>query len=107
MLKVICPQVKTNSQVRIRDYTTPPSVTFELPPDSKRRSLRVNDLAKLVFEMPEYYGERMWVRITKLHHTKDPYYEGALDNQPFQLPIALGDRVVFSWRNVIAVQPSS
>lgn len=75
---------------------------------------QAGDLVKLIFGIRtvnekgerEYHIERMWVRITELHHG---IYAGELDNDPYCTnDISSGMRVVFEPRHIIAIyDPSS
>jgi hypothetical protein len=56
------------------------SSSFSIPPRAARESLRVGNLAKLIFVDPtEDGGERMWVEIVAVEGTR---YQGLLRNIP-------------------------
>ena len=83
--------------------------TFWIPAEKQRSNLKVEDLAKLVFEIEDRYdgevcGERMWVRITG---KVGPYYVGALGNQPLTRHRYLkwGCSIVFLPEHVIDIVP--
>ena len=83
--------------------------TFYIPTEKQRLSLKVEDLAKLVFDIEDRYdgevcGERMWVRVTG---KVGPYYVGALSNQPLtpHRYLKWGSSIVFLPEHVIDIVP--
>ena len=79
--------------------------SFKIPARSTRSTLRVGDLAKLVFVFPSTSGppngERMWVKIERV---EDGRYRGRLWNMPVLIqdlkaddPIAFGPEHVADW----------
>jgi hypothetical protein len=76
--------------------------TFEIPSVEERMSLRVGDVAKVIFESlkPGYEPERMWVVVTEIHEPGK--YTGEVDNHSFNpnLP-RLSDPVLFESKNVM------
>ena len=84
--------------------------TYWIPPLEDRRSLAVNDHAKIRFYIRveeedgelQDYGERMWVKVVG---RLDDWYRGELDNQPNCTPdINPGFEVWFQSRHVIDIQ---
>ena len=82
--------------------------TFHIPTEKQRTGLKLEDLAKLGFEIQErngyVYGERMWVRVTG---KVGPYYVGALSNNPISEHRGLkwGSSIVFLPEHVIGIVP--
>ena len=79
--------------------------SIQIPPVEVRESLRVGDLAKLVFDIKidaKSFVERMWVRVTKVNSES---YLGALVNDPFCThELKCGMEVQFHSDHVVQVQ---
>jgi len=85
--------------------------TFYMPPIEEREGLKRGDLAKCIFEVPGYVGERMWVTVEAT--LGKGIYLGSLNNEAgaFELddyeflvkpyPIHCGDVVYFEAKHVI------
>jgi hypothetical protein len=89
----------------VEDRASSSPGTFQIPARFKRASLRVGDLAKLVFVFPSASGppngERMWVKITAV---EAGCYRGLLWNKPVLIedlqpddPIEFGPEHVADW----------
>ncbi len=89
--------------------------TFEIPPESVRKSLSRGDFVKLVFHFPApivYKGhslssERLWVEVTgvtsRAGEPEVPTYTGELRSHPFHdEPVKYGDTVRFQPHHVCA-----
>ncbi|MBZ9772900.1 toll/interleukin-1 receptor domain-containing protein [Mesorhizobium sp. CO1-1-8] len=86
--------------------------TFHIPDEARRRTLKVGDVVKLMFdyEYPDEWdhdgltGERMWVEISAL---RGPYFVGTLHNDPVCIAdwhdLAHGSQVTFLPEHVIDV----
>ncbi|KEZ48581.1 DUF2185 domain-containing protein [Metabacillus indicus] len=76
--------------------------TFYVPSSKVLDKLKVGDLVKLIFvtekaEDDGYRGERMWVQIIS---TNGKRFKGKLDNEPFRLPLKIGDEISFGIENI-------
>jgi hypothetical protein len=82
--------------------------TFPIPRAFERESLRVGDLAKLLFHFidgSDEWVERMWVLIEQV---RPETYIGSLDNIPHQsADIELGAHVEFHSDHVIQIERAS
>lgn len=72
--------------------------TFEIPPEEERRTLKINDLAKVCFANQE----RMWVQVTQVR--PGPMYVGKLNNSPIVVDMKIGQRVEFEPRHVHQIE---
>ena len=76
--------------------------TFFLPHPDCVASLRVGDMAKLLFEyednVEQYGGERMWVSVDQ---RDGPDFEGRLLSDPCEKQIAKGDLVRFRAEHIL------
>lgn len=84
--------------------------TFRIPPAEVRESLKIGDLAKLLFHLrgsdddgrPSVTIERMWVTVTEV---TDAGYIGRLESTPrTSAAVAPGDLVPFAAEHVAAVE---
>lgn len=57
--------------------------SFWIPSDDEKLGLRSGDLVKLMFQMKDGSGERMWVIVTSVRGDK---FKGELNNTPFVIP---------------------
>lgn len=76
--------------------------TFYTPSSEVLNKLKVGDFVKLIFatdkvEDDGYRGERMWVKITNI---KEGKFIGELDNEPYRLPLKIGDEILFGIENI-------
>jgi hypothetical protein len=77
--------------------------TFEIPSEEEKASLKPGMGAKLMFEMRDGWGERMWVDVTEV---RKRYIVGRLANQPVGIPrLSCGDTVKFKYQHVISIVP--
>ena len=78
--------------------------TFQLPSQLERESLKLGDLAKLIFRITdgdEVDVERMWVIVREI---KPEFYVGVLDNDPFCTDeIRCGMRIEFHADHIIQI----
>jgi len=75
--------------------------TFEIPAAEDRLSIETGDVVKLMFEMRDGWGERMWVRVTDVGKRR---LKGTLANQPIGIPrLAHGDTITFRQDHVIDI----
>lgn len=75
--------------------------TFPIPSDELRRAIRPGHVVKLLFEMNDGWGERMWVEVLDV---KRRHIVGELCNQPVGIPrLAPGDTVKFTPEHVINI----
>lgn len=76
--------------------------TFYIPSLEVLDKLKVGDLVKLIFvtetkEDDGFRGERVWVEITKINGKR---LSGKLDNEPYRLPLKIGDEISFGVENI-------
>lgn len=76
--------------------------TFYIPSSEVLDKLKIGDLVKLIFVTDEasddeFRGERMWVRIDNITGNK---FRGILDNEPYRLPLNIGDEISFGIENI-------
>ncbi|PSL41044.1 hypothetical protein B0H99_103178 [Planomicrobium soli] len=76
--------------------------TFQRPSEEVLSWLEIGDLVKLIFvaneaEEGEFGAERMWVEITEIDGSR---FTGTLNNEPYSLPIEVGERVSFGYENI-------
>ncbi len=75
--------------------------TFWIPAEAHKDALEPGSVVKLMFEMKDGWGERMWVRVEAVNRTK---IVGALLNQPVGIPrLQTGDTVKFTRDHVIDI----
>lgn len=75
--------------------------SFWIPSDDEKSSLGRGDLVKLMFEMRDGSGERMWVVVNSVKGDK---FKGELDNTPFVIPrLAPGKTLKFRRHHIIDV----
>jgi hypothetical protein len=75
--------------------------SFEIPTDEEKRSIEPGDQVKLMFEMKDGWGERMWVSVSTI---KRRHIVGELINTPVGIPrLSAGDKVVFKADHVIDI----
>jgi hypothetical protein len=75
--------------------------TFEIPEEEAKHAVEPGVVVKLLFEMNDGWGERMWVEVVavKRHHII-----GMLRNQPIGIPrLDPGDRVTFKRDHIIDI----
>ena len=78
--------------------------TFWLPAEKERIAVPPGMHVKLMFQMREGWGERMWVTVEK--RTWRGRYTGTLNNVPVGIPrLNPGDRVRFSPEHIIDIVP--
>jgi hypothetical protein len=70
--------------------------TFDIPPRTARKSIRVGDLVKLVFSD----AERMWVEVRAVRASK--VFRGVLRNTPVLLPPIRGS-IFFGPKHVLDI----
>jgi hypothetical protein len=75
--------------------------SFFIPSRERRDRLVVGEDVKLAFETPDGRSERMWVTITK---AEPPRFTGVLANVPTIIDLAMGARVEFEARHIIAIE---
>ncbi|MEX1142596.1 MAG: DUF2314 domain-containing protein [Thermoleophilaceae bacterium] len=77
--------------------------TFEVPSDDEKISIAPRMSVKLIFEMRDGWGERMWVDVEKVGRRR---LTGRLGNQPLGIPrLSHGDKVKFKLDDVIDIVP--
>lgn len=75
--------------------------TFEIPSDDDKAAIEPGMIVKLMFEMRDGWGERMWVRVKRL---KGKRLVGELVNDPVGIPRLLyGDEITFTRDHVIDI----
>jgi Uncharacterized protein conserved in bacteria (DUF2314) len=75
--------------------------TFEIPDEDAKQAIEPGVVVKLVFEMNDGWGERMWVEVVAVQRR---HIVGTLRNQPIGIPrLDLGDRVKFKREHVIDI----
>lgn len=72
-----------NAEDRSREFPD----TFEIPSEQDRLSLDTWDVAKVIFDVPGYMPERMWVHVTKRHDSHGVWYEGQIGNHPLRVAL--------------------
>jgi hypothetical protein len=75
--------------------------SFFIPSRERRDRLVIGEDVKLAFETPDGRSERMWVTITK---AESPRFSGVLANVPTIIDLAIGVRVEFEARHIIAIE---
>tara|TARA_R110001583_G_scaffold188106_1_gene349775 strand:- start:203 stop:502 length:300 start_codon:yes stop_codon:yes gene_type:complete len=75
--------------------------TFEIPTKTDRESVKAGAFVKLIFEVPETGGERMWVLVSSALNGQ---VKGTVNNNPVTpgMP-ALGDQIEFEPKHIIAI----
>jgi hypothetical protein len=78
--------------------------SFFIPPEDKRRNLKLGDEVKLLFRFDPpvqgYSVERMWVEVS---HVETDQYRGLLRNEPdYMSSLTWGDEIVFGPEHVAA-----
>lgn len=76
--------------------------TFYFPSSEVLEKVKVGYLVKLIFitkseEEDGFNGERMWVEITEINKGG---FVGKLDNEPYCLPLKIGDEILFGVENI-------
>ena len=75
--------------------------TFWIPNDAWKAQVGAGDCVKLMFEMGDGYGERMWVDVTS---AKGNRLAGTLRNTPSFIPrLAPGDKVKFRRDHIVDI----
>jgi Uncharacterized protein conserved in bacteria (DUF2314) len=75
--------------------------TFQIPAEEERRAVVPGMDVKLMFEMRDGWGERMWVTVIGLKGRK---LIGKLDNMPAGIPRRLeGDKIKFKREHIIDI----
>ena len=78
--------------------------SFELPSREELLNIKPGDFVQLIFydgDGENNYGERMWVKVTKIEGT---YGVGKLENVPFVIEsLKFGDQVKFHLGDVIDI----
>ncbi len=79
--------------------------SFWIPNDDQKAAIGPGSVVKLMFDMRDGWGERMWVTVVGLKRGR---FIGTLDNQPVGIPrLDYGDRVKFKFEHVIDIDCSS
>lgn len=77
--------------------------TFWIPSDEEKARIEPGDRVRLMFEetLPRRWGERMWVRVTKVGPRR---LEGVLKNEPYAMPrLTRGHTVKFERKHIIDI----
>lgn len=75
--------------------------TFYIPPDCDKDILEPGDTVKLMFQMKDGWGERMWVKITAIEKGR---FLGTLRNEPIGIPrLDFDSRVKFRREHIIDI----
>ena len=94
--RVICRWHLGDGDERNREHPD----TFWVPSDEEKAKLVPGDLVKLMFETKDW-GERMWVRVTKVGSRR---LEGVLENEPYAIPrLRWGRTVKFERKHIIDI----
>jgi len=84
--------------VRNREYPE----TFEIPDEEAKQAIEPGVVVKLVFEMSDGWGERMWVEVVAV---KRRHIVGSLRNHPIGIPrLDWGDKVRFKRDHIIDIE---
>jgi Uncharacterized protein conserved in bacteria (DUF2314) len=79
--------------------------SFWIPNDDEKAAIGPGSVVKLMFDMRDGWGERMWVMVVGVKPGK---FIGMLHNQPVGIPrLDYGDRVKFKLEHVIDIDWSS
>jgi hypothetical protein len=79
--------------------------TFWIPPAEEKARVTEGTHVKLMFHMKDGWGERMWVRVSKV--SADGFV-GTLRNDPVGIPrLRYGDRVKFGPDEIIDIDPDT
>lgn len=93
---------------QLEDGEARESATFEIPPRAVRRTLKVDQIVKLLFgfypAVDGCSGERMWVQVLEVK--PGPLYVGVLANEPLYMGnlLKMGSQVVFEPKHVIGIE---
>jgi Uncharacterized protein conserved in bacteria (DUF2314) len=75
--------------------------TFQIPDQEAKQAIEPGVVVKLMFEMSDGWGERMWVEVVAV---KRRHLVGALRNHPVGIPrLDWGDRVRFNRDHIIDI----
>jgi hypothetical protein len=75
--------------------------SFHIPSAEDKRALRPGITVKLMFDMRDGWGERMWVEIVSIKKRK---LVGVLHNQPIGIPrLDHGDKIHFTYDHIIDI----
>ncbi len=75
--------------------------TFEIPDEEAKQAIEPGVVVKLMFEMNDGWGERMWVEVVAVNRD---HIVGTLSNQPIGIPrLDWGDRVRFKRDHIIDI----
>lgn len=75
--------------------------TFEIPSEEERLTIEPGAVVKLMFEMKDGWGERMWVNVSNVGKR---HFTGTLVNCPVGIPrLAPGDAIKFKPDHVIDI----
>ncbi len=75
--------------------------TFEIPSDEDKQLIQPGDLVKLLFELRDGWGERMWVEVTEVRKRR---IVGRLWNTPAGIPrLWPNDKIKFNRDHVIGI----
>ena len=80
--------------------------TFIIPTEEEIEDLKIDDLVKLIFCLPEETdndcrAERMWVQITEI---SEDGFSGILDNEPYYIQnLHSGDLITFQKKHIAAI----
>ena len=76
--------------------------SFWIPGESEKALIEPGTTVKLMFEMRDGWGERMWVNVTSV---KKDRFVGILHNQPVGIPrLGSGDTVKFHRADIIDIE---
>jgi hypothetical protein len=75
--------------------------TFEIPNEDERLAIEPGAVVRLMFEMKDGWGERMWVNVSSVNKR---HLVGTLSNQPLGIPrLTYGDEIKFKRDHVIDI----
>ncbi len=75
--------------------------TFEIPDEEAKQTIEPGVVVKLMFEMRDGWGERMWVEVVAV---KRRHIVGTLRNHPIGVPrLDWGDRIKFKRDHIIEI----
>jgi hypothetical protein len=75
--------------------------TFDIPPEEEREAVAPGIDVKLMFEMKDGWGERMWVTVTAVKRRK---LIGRLSNLPLGIPRLMpGEKIKFKREHIIGI----
>ena len=79
--------------------------SFPIPSEVEKRDIQPGDFVKVMFEMCDGWGERMWVKVTDV---KKKRLVGELSNQPIGIPrLDAGRQMKFERDAIIDIDPQN